>query len=70
VNREAVTSTSIASVGYDGSSRTLEVEFVNRTVYQYYEVGAEIFRQLMEAPSKGRFLNTCIRDAFRFSRVE
>jgi hypothetical protein len=59
----------LASIGYDDAAQTLEIEFMNGTVYQYYNVGAQLFDQLMQAPSKGQFLNVYIRNAYPFSRV-
>jgi hypothetical protein len=67
--REPVASTNVTSVGYDEASETLEVEFANGTVYQYFNVGAELYRQFREAPSKGQFLNAYIRRAYPYSRV-
>jgi hypothetical protein len=69
MRRKPVVSTSLASVGYDQATRTLEVEFRKGRVYQYHDVGAEIFARLMNAESKGRFMNAFIREAYRFTRV-
>ncbi len=69
MDRQPVASTNIASVGYDGPSETLEVEFSNGTVYQYYNVGADLYEQLMQSTSKGQFLNTYIKNAYPYSRV-
>jgi hypothetical protein len=67
--RDPIASTNIASIGYDAASETLEVEFTNGSVYQYYNVPAHLYEQLMMASSKGQFLNTYIRNAYPFSRV-
>jgi KTSC domain len=69
MNRNPVSSSNIAGVGYDETSQTLEIEFTSGSIYQYYNVGAELFRQLMDAPSKGQFLHSYIRNAYPFSRV-
>lgn len=69
MNRERVSSSNVASVGYDVATQTLEVEFVNGSVYQYYNVGIALFDQFMQAPSKGQFLNTYIRTSYPYSRV-
>ncbi|MDC7785095.1 KTSC domain-containing protein [Rhodoplanes sp. TEM] len=69
MNRDPVSSSNLASVGYDEPSETLEVEFKNGTVYQYYNVGAALYQQFCEAPSKGQFLNAYIRNAYPYSRV-
>ena len=67
--RDPVASTNLVSVGYDEASQTLEVEFLNGTVYQNYNVGAAMYEQLMAAPSKGQFLNVYVRNAYPYSRV-
>lgn len=69
MDRTAVASTNIISAGYDQATQTLEVEFMNGTVYQYYNVEQTIFDQFMQASSKGAFLNTYLRNAYPFSRV-
>lgn len=69
MERHIVSSSNIASIGYDQGTETLEVEFINGSVYQYYNVGQMIYDQMMEAPSKGRFLNMYIRNSYPYSRV-
>jgi hypothetical protein len=67
--RDPVASSNVVSVGYDEPSQTLEVEFTNGTIYQYFNVGEPLFQEFMQAPSKGQFLNTYIRNAHAYSRV-
>ncbi|MCY1644593.1 helicase HerA-like domain-containing protein [Methylorubrum sp. SL192] len=69
MQRIAVASTNLVSIGYDEGAQTLEVEFANGTIYQYYNVGSDLYQQLMEAPSKGQFLNTYLKNAYPYSRV-
>lgn len=69
MNREMVGSSNITSIGYDEPSQTLEVEFTNGAVYQYYNVSQEIFERMMTAPSKGQFLAYEIKNAYPFARV-
>ncbi len=69
MNRRVVSSSNVASVGYDPASQTLEVEFLSGSVYQYYDVPAHIFENMMQAPSKGVFLNANIKDRYPYSRV-
>jgi hypothetical protein len=69
MKRAAVKSSAIASIGYEGASHTLEVEFSSGTIYQYHQVEAQTYRQFMKAPSKGRFLDAHIRDEYPCSRV-
>ena len=69
MERYSVASSNIASIGYDTNTETLEVEFLNGSVYQYFNVGPNMYDQIMQAGSKGRFLNTYIKNAYPFSRV-
>lgn len=69
MDRNPVASSNIASVGYDEATQTLEVEFLSGAIYQYYNVPVNMFDQLMKEPSKGRFLNAYIKNAYPFSRT-
>lgn len=68
--RVVVESSSIASIGYTASSKTLEVQFRNGGVYQYLGVSSNEHRALMAASSKGQFLNECIKPRFDVVRVD
>ena len=63
MERVPVQSSNIASIGYDRDSSTLEVEFLNGLVYQYFAVPEEVFDGLMHAPSKGSFLDQYVKKA-------
>ncbi|HUZ30878.1 MAG TPA: helicase HerA-like domain-containing protein [Xanthobacteraceae bacterium] len=69
MERDLVASSTILSIGYEASSETLEIEFKNGGIYQYYNVPQTIYQQLMDATSKGQFHNAYIRNAFPYSRV-
>jgi len=69
MERAPVSSSNLASVGYDPASQTLEVEFNNSGVYQYYNVPQFMYDQLMQAPSPGGFLNANIKNAYACSKV-
>ena len=68
--RKRVKSSVIAAVGYDAATETLEIEFGHGDIYEYRRVEPRVFRALMNAPSKGRFLNARIRDAYPYARRE
>lgn len=69
MERDSVESSNIASIGYDASSETLEVEFINSGVYQYYNVPEHVYNGFMEAPSKGQYLHLHIKNSYPYSRV-
>ena len=69
MERYSVASSNISSIGYVAASETLEIEFLSGSIYQYYNVPQNMYDQLMQTGSKGRFLNTYIKNAYPFSRV-
>ena len=69
MERGAVVSSTLRSVGYDYQTRTLEIEFVNGRVYQYEDVPPEVYAELIEGPTKGRYFNAHIRNAFAYRQV-
>ncbi|HKI04251.1 MAG TPA: KTSC domain-containing protein [Thermoanaerobaculia bacterium] len=68
MDRQPVASSAISSVGYDERSSVLEVEFRSGAVYDYFKVPPKVYRQLLKAPSKGRFVSQRIRDRYPFLR--
>lgn len=69
MEREAVTSSNLVSVGYEADTETLEVEFKNGLIYQYFNVPQFLFEQMMHAASIGSFFNTQIRNVFAWARA-
>lgn len=69
MKRTPVTSSNIASIGYDENTSTLEIEFLDNSIYQYFDVPQQIYKGLMQADSHGKFLAQNIKGVFRYSRV-
>jgi hypothetical protein len=69
MDRSAVSSSNVESVGYDEDSETLEVEFKNGTLYQYFDVPQGVFNGLVNADSVGGYLAENIKGVYRYSRV-
>lgn len=69
MNRIPVSSSSLSSVGYDSQSLTLEIEFRKGSVYQYFDLPENVFESLMQAPSKGKFLDVHIKHSYRYTRL-
>lgn len=69
MNRKSVTSSNIASIGYDESSETLEIEFKNGGVYQYFDVPERVYKGIMSASSHGEYLAQNIKGHYRYSKV-
>lgn len=69
MERKKVSASNIRSVGYDPSTQTLEVEFVNGSVMQYTRVSADLHRRLVSASSPGSFFKDHIEEDFTAKRV-
>jgi hypothetical protein len=69
MEREPVSSSSIVSIGYEPESETLEVEFKNSGIYQYFNVPLFMHERLLMAGSIGSFFNTEIKEAYSCSKV-
>lgn len=69
MKRQPVTSSNLASAGYDQASKTLEVEFTNGTVYSYAAVPVETYNAFLMAPSKGSYFSKFIRGKFESTKV-
>ncbi len=69
MERTRVSSSNIRSIGYDVQDETLEVEFVNGGIYQYFGVPQKVYERFMAASSKGSFLSSRIRDKFRTKKI-
>jgi hypothetical protein len=66
----AVNSTTLRTVGYDAERQLLQIEFQNRSLYQYFDVPAAVYEALMQAPSKGAYFNRSIRQRFDYALVK
>jgi hypothetical protein len=64
-----VSSETIASVGYDKDSSTLEIEFASGGVYRYYGVPPSVHEALMAAGSHGRYFVGNIRNNYRYAKL-
>ena len=69
MNRVPVASSNLVSVGYDPRSLTLESEFKDSGVYQYFDVPEVVHQELMQAGSKGTFCHTNVRDQYRYMKL-
>lgn len=70
MDRIPVTSSNVASVGYDDGTSTLEVEFTSGSVYRYFAVPRLHFVALTGGGvSVGTYLNAEIKTRYRYERV-
>lgn len=69
VKRTDVDSSMLTSVGYDEKKNILEVEFNHGGIYEYYDVEKEIYDDLMNADSLGRYFINNIKDDYDYGKV-
>ncbi|MAZ72344.1 MAG: KTSC domain-containing protein [Flavobacteriaceae bacterium] len=69
MERQAVRSSNLASIGYDPSSQILEVEFHGGRLYEFYDVPASEYRALMNASSHGKYFNANIKNNYNFKEL-
>ena len=69
MERQPVTSSNLAEVGYDPELETLEVQFRPGGVYQYFNVPAFMYERLMSADSLGRFFNAEIKGHYPEAKI-
>lgn len=69
MERTSVSSSNVASIGYDNASQTLEVEFLNGSIYEYYDVPENVYQELIAASSVGGYLAQRVKNVYGYSRV-
>ena len=69
MQHQLVTSSDIASVGYDLESSTLEVRCHSGGLYEYFNVPESVWRALMGATSHGQYFHAHIKDRYRTRKV-
>ena len=69
MQRQPVSSSNIASIGYDQATQILEIGFLNNTVYQYFYVPLPVYLGLMAAGSHGSYLAAHIKGHYQYQKV-
>ena len=69
MDRIALESEALSSVGYDAAERVLEIEFNSGRVYQYFDVPPHEVERLLRARSRGHYFSERVRDRYRFELV-
>jgi hypothetical protein len=70
MKRTAVSSSNLASVGYDADAKILEIEFLDRSIYQYFNVPVTVYNGLMGASSHGKHFHTHIEQGgYLYKRI-
>ena len=67
MNMISVSSSNLDSVGYENS--TLYVRFKNGSLYSYSGVPEYVYKELMNASSKGHYLATYVKGHYPYSKI-
>jgi len=68
MERQSVSSSNLASIGYDADNEILEVEFNHGGVYQYFDVPQDVYQELMDASSHGVYFSANIRNDYEYEK--
>jgi len=69
VEMQYVDSSNIEAIGHDAGAQELHVRFLSGDTYVYHGVPQEIYNQLMDAPSKGSYLNRVIKENYEYTKM-
>lgn len=69
LEKHLVKSSNIAWVAYDEESKTLYVNFHSGSTYSYDDVPIEIFNDLLNAGSKGRYFARKIKFSYKYKKL-
>jgi hypothetical protein len=69
MERVAVESKALKSLGYDTKSSCLEIEFHNGNVYRYEQVPVSVYEWLLRVPNKGGFITRVLEPKYGGNRV-
>ena len=70
MERQPVKSSNVESVGYNAEENILEIKFRNGGIYQYAGVQPEMYANLLEAESVGRFISHVVRGGRKGVKIE
>ena len=64
----SVSSSNLASVGYDPRTGTLQVAFRSGGLYDYYHVPNHVYQALMSASSHGKYHACYIKGRYSYAK--
>lgn len=68
INWTPVTSSNVEALAFDNEEESLFVRFHSGGEYEYLNVPYWVFRDFLNAPSKGKFFYLRIKDKFQWVR--
>ncbi|WP_371417416.1 helicase HerA-like domain-containing protein [Granulicella sp. S190] len=62
-------SSTLSRIRYEAASQVLTVDFRSAGIYEFYEVPANLYQEMIESNLKGDFLSERIRGHFRYAKT-
>jgi hypothetical protein len=69
IPRQPVSSSDIASIGYDAATETLEIEFKATGIYRYFSVPKNVAEDFQRTPSPGKFFRQHIKVKYAWEKI-
>jgi len=70
INQESIFESShIEKCMYDYTTNTLKVRFKSGATYEYFNVSPEVYNNLAQAESQGKFFNENIKNNYDFNQL-
>jgi hypothetical protein len=69
MERQPVQSCILRSVGYDDTTKNMEIEFHSGLIYQYSGVPTKVHDDLMKSSAVGKFFADKVRSRFRAKQI-
>lgn len=64
-----VTSKNLHSVGYRLEDSLLLIQFHSGAAYEYYDVPEQVYTDLIQATSKGKYFSTYIKNTYKCKKT-
>jgi hypothetical protein len=68
VDMNYVDSSNIEAIGYNSDEQELYVQFLSGATYVYHGVPEHVYAEIMDAPSKGSYLNRVIKGVYEYAK--
>ncbi len=65
----AINSTLISRIGYDPNEETLIIQFQNGTYYQYSNMSEQMYNNMMESKSIGKYFTAYVKNSFPYKKI-
>jgi len=64
-----VKSSTISKIGYDPDNNILLIAFNSGSIYEFQSIPEEIYQELMQSPSIGKFFSKNIRTRYVYKKI-